>query len=51
RKDLLTTLKASSDLIPSDALPYDLVDSDDEDLINVVDDDGVDVVYSSDDED
>ncbi|GKF63694.1 hypothetical protein Tco_0187142, partial [Tanacetum coccineum] len=30
-----------------DALPYDLVDSDDEDLINVDDDDGVDVVYSS----
>nr|GFC48048.1 hypothetical protein [Tanacetum cinerariifolium]GFC49423.1 hypothetical protein [Tanacetum cinerariifolium] len=30
-----------------DALPHDLADSDDEDLINVVDDDVVDVVYSS----
>nr|GFA49628.1 hypothetical protein [Tanacetum cinerariifolium] len=33
-----------------DALPHDLVDSDDEDLINV-DDDGVDKVYSSEEED
>ncbi|GJY35454.1 reverse transcriptase domain-containing protein [Tanacetum coccineum] len=30
-----------------DALPCDLADSDDEDLVNVDDDDGVDVVYSS----
>ncbi|GKE38866.1 hypothetical protein Tco_1462271, partial [Tanacetum coccineum] len=30
-----------------DALPHDLADSDDEDLINVDDDDGVDVVYSN----
>ncbi|GKA58469.1 hypothetical protein Tco_0757657, partial [Tanacetum coccineum] len=34
-----------------DALPYDLADSDDEDLVNVDDDDGVDVVYSSEEED
>ncbi|GKB65385.1 hypothetical protein Tco_0921571 [Tanacetum coccineum] len=34
-----------------DALPHDLADSDDEDLVNVVDDDGVDVVYSSEEED
>ncbi|GJT02453.1 hypothetical protein Tco_0823622 [Tanacetum coccineum] len=33
-----------------DTLPYDLADSDDEDLINV-DDDGVDKVYSSEEED
>ncbi|GKF10756.1 hypothetical protein Tco_0048682, partial [Tanacetum coccineum] len=32
-----------------DALPYDLADSDDEDLINV-DNDGVDKVYSSEEE-
>ncbi|GKD93515.1 hypothetical protein Tco_1373352 [Tanacetum coccineum] len=34
-----------------DALPYDLADSDDEDLVNVVDDDDVAVVYSSEEED
>ncbi|GJT65784.1 hypothetical protein Tco_1017264 [Tanacetum coccineum] len=34
-----------------DALPHDLADSDDEDLVNVDDDDGVDVVYSSEEED
>ncbi|GJW70183.1 proton-dependent oligopeptide transporter family protein [Tanacetum coccineum] len=34
-----------------DALPHDLADSDDEDLVNVVDDDGGDVVYSSKEED
>ncbi|GKG39084.1 hypothetical protein Tco_0460796, partial [Tanacetum coccineum] len=34
-----------------DVIPHDLADSDDEDLINVDDDDGVDVVYSSEDED
>nr|GEZ11067.1 S-adenosyl-L-methionine-dependent methyltransferases superfamily protein [Tanacetum cinerariifolium] len=33
-----------------DALPHDLEDYDDEDLINVDDDDGVDVVYSSEEE-
>ncbi|GKD51991.1 zinc finger, PHD-type containing protein [Tanacetum coccineum] len=32
-------------------LPHDLADSDDEDLVNVVDDDGVAVVYSSEEED
>ncbi|GKF78553.1 hypothetical protein Tco_0234121 [Tanacetum coccineum] len=34
-----------------DALPHDLADSDDEDLVNVEDDDGVEVVYSSEEED
>ncbi|GKA44213.1 hypothetical protein Tco_0736937, partial [Tanacetum coccineum] len=34
-----------------DALPHDLADSDDEDLINVDDDDDVAVVYSSEEED
>ncbi|GJU75637.1 CACTA transposable element [Tanacetum coccineum] len=34
-----------------DALPHDLADFDDEDLVNVDDDDGVDVVYSSEEED
>ncbi|GJV40280.1 hypothetical protein Tco_1418720 [Tanacetum coccineum] len=34
-----------------DALPYDLADSDDEDLVNVDDDDDVAVVYSSEEED
>nr|GEZ71148.1 proton-dependent oligopeptide transporter family [Tanacetum cinerariifolium] len=34
-----------------DVIPYDLADSDDEDLVNVVDDDGVAVVYSSEEED
>ncbi|GKB58469.1 proton-dependent oligopeptide transporter family protein [Tanacetum coccineum] len=34
-----------------DALSYDLADSYDEDLVNVDDDDGVDVVYSSEEED
>ncbi|GKG18829.1 hypothetical protein Tco_0375928, partial [Tanacetum coccineum] len=34
-----------------DALPHDLADSDDEDLVNVEDDDGVEVVYSSEKED
>nr|GEU56831.1 hypothetical protein [Tanacetum cinerariifolium] len=33
-----------------DALPHDLADSDDEDLINVDDDGGADVVYSSEEE-
>nr|GEX91308.1 hypothetical protein [Tanacetum cinerariifolium] len=33
-----------------DALPHDLADSDVEDLVNVDDDDGVDVVYSSEEE-
>ncbi|GJZ80772.1 hypothetical protein Tco_0645766 [Tanacetum coccineum] len=30
-----------------DVLPHDLADSDDEDLVNVDDDDGVAVIYSS----
>ncbi|GKF21732.1 hypothetical protein Tco_0070370 [Tanacetum coccineum] len=34
-----------------DALPHDLANSDDEDLVNVEDDDGVEVVYSSEEED
>ncbi|GKB33458.1 proton-dependent oligopeptide transporter family protein, partial [Tanacetum coccineum] len=34
-----------------DVLPHDLADSDDEDLVNVDDDDGVAVVYSSEEED
>ncbi|GKE88258.1 hypothetical protein Tco_1565733 [Tanacetum coccineum] len=34
-----------------DALPHDLTDSDDEDLVNVDDDDGVNDVYSSEEED
>ncbi|GJZ73479.1 hypothetical protein Tco_0637625 [Tanacetum coccineum] len=41
-----------SDIIDDeDALPHDLADSDDEDLVNVEDDDGVEVVYSSEEED
>ncbi|GJR85252.1 hypothetical protein Tco_0667850 [Tanacetum coccineum] len=34
-----------------DVIPHDLADSDDEDLVNVDDDDGADVVYSSEEED
>ncbi|GKF20159.1 hypothetical protein Tco_0068797 [Tanacetum coccineum] len=34
-----------------DAYPHDLADSDDENLVNVDDDDGVAVVYSSKEED
>ncbi|GJY16982.1 hypothetical protein Tco_0387404 [Tanacetum coccineum] len=34
-----------------DALPHDLSNSDDEDLVNVDDDDGVELVYSSEEED
>ncbi|GKB94001.1 gag-pol polyprotein [Tanacetum coccineum] len=38
-------------ILTKDALPHDLADSDDKDLVNVDDDDGVDVVYSSEEED
>ncbi|GKC11570.1 hypothetical protein Tco_1008352, partial [Tanacetum coccineum] len=34
-----------------DALPHDLADSNDEDLVNIDGDGGVDVVYSSEEED
>ncbi|GKC84188.1 hypothetical protein Tco_1139905 [Tanacetum coccineum] len=45
-------LDEDDDIIDNeDALPHDLADFDDEDLVNVVDDDGVDVVYSSEEED
>nr|GFA89872.1 hypothetical protein [Tanacetum cinerariifolium] len=45
-------LDEDEDIIDDEyALPHDFADFDDEDLVNVDDDDGVDVVYSSEDED
>ncbi|GKA73396.1 hypothetical protein Tco_0779698 [Tanacetum coccineum] len=45
-------LDEDDDIIDNeDALPHDLADFDDEDLVNVDDDDGVDVVYSIEEED
>ncbi|GKB69139.1 reverse transcriptase domain-containing protein [Tanacetum coccineum] len=45
--DIIDVVDEDDDIIDDkDALPHDLADSDDEDLINV-DDDGVDKVYSS----
>ncbi|GJT94947.1 putative reverse transcriptase domain, ribonuclease H-like domain, aspartic peptidase domain protein [Tanacetum coccineum] len=45
-------LDENDDIIDDeDALPHDLAYSDDEDLVNFDDDDGVDVVYSSEEED
>nr|GFD01369.1 hypothetical protein [Tanacetum cinerariifolium] len=49
--DVIDVVDEDDDIIDDeDALPYNLADSDDEDLINV-DDDGVDKVYSSEEED
>ncbi|GJZ94616.1 hypothetical protein Tco_0666819 [Tanacetum coccineum] len=49
--DIIDVPDEDDDIIDDkDALPHDLADSDDEDLINV-DDDGVDKVYSSEEED
>nr|GEW47376.1 hypothetical protein [Tanacetum cinerariifolium] len=49
--DIIDVPDEDDDIIDDeDAIPYDLADSDDEDLINV-DDDGVDKVYSSEEED
>nr|GEV88916.1 hypothetical protein [Tanacetum cinerariifolium] len=49
--DIIDVPDEDDDIIDDeDALPYDLADFDDEDLINV-DDDGVDKVYSSEEED
>ncbi|GKG22961.1 hypothetical protein Tco_0388264 [Tanacetum coccineum] len=49
--DIIDVPDEDDDIISDeDALPYDLADSDVEDLINV-DDDGVEKVYSSEEED
>ncbi|GKA02735.1 putative ribonuclease H-like domain-containing protein [Tanacetum coccineum] len=49
--DIIDVVDQDDDITDDeDALPHDLADSDDEDLINV-DDDGVDKVYSSEEED
>nr|GEZ96273.1 hypothetical protein [Tanacetum cinerariifolium] len=53
-KSAIIDLDEDDDIIDDEyTLPHDLADSDDEDLVNVDDDDddGVDVVYSSEDED
>ncbi|GJT94941.1 hypothetical protein Tco_1090459 [Tanacetum coccineum] len=48
----IVDLDENDDIIDDeDTLPHDLAYSDDEDLINFDDDDGVDVVYSSEEED
>ncbi|GKF18154.1 hypothetical protein Tco_0063072, partial [Tanacetum coccineum] len=51
RDDITDVVDQDDDITDDeDDLPHDLADSDDEDLINV-DDDGVDKVYSSEEED
>ncbi|GJR72566.1 hypothetical protein Tco_0084931 [Tanacetum coccineum] len=50
--DIIDVVDEDDDIIhEEDPIPYDLADSDDEDLVNLDIDDGVNVVYSSEEED
>nr|GFC62042.1 SRP72 RNA-binding domain-containing protein [Tanacetum cinerariifolium] len=50
--DIIDVVDKDGDFIDEeDPIPHDLVDSDDEDLVNLDIDDGVNVVYSSEEED
>nr|GEV19212.1 hypothetical protein [Tanacetum cinerariifolium] len=50
--DIIDVVDEDDDIIDEeDPIPYDLVDSDDDDLVNLDIDDGVNVVYSSEEED
>nr|GEY04550.1 hypothetical protein [Tanacetum cinerariifolium] len=50
--DIIDVVDEDDDIIDEeDPIPHDLVDSDDEDLVNLDIDDGVNVVYSSEEED
>ncbi|GJW39423.1 hypothetical protein Tco_0065268 [Tanacetum coccineum] len=50
--DIIDVVDEDDDIIDEeDPIPHDLVDSDDEDLVNLNIDDGVNVVYSSEEED
>ncbi|GKD69558.1 hypothetical protein Tco_1323648 [Tanacetum coccineum] len=50
--DIIDVVDEDDDIIDEeDPIPHDLADSDDEDLVNLDIDDGVNVVYSSEEED
>nr|GEY08617.1 hypothetical protein [Tanacetum cinerariifolium] len=50
--DIIDVVDEDDDIIDEeDIIPYDLADSNDEDLVNLDIDDGVNVVYSSEEED
>ncbi|GKD26510.1 hypothetical protein Tco_1232724, partial [Tanacetum coccineum] len=50
--DIIDFFDEDDDIIDEeDPIPYDLADSDDEDLVNLDIDDGINVVYSSEEED